>query len=340
MKELNYMRITFDLRNVGLGNNGGSFTLIKSGNTLVDMGHEVVFIDSGKNQHTWVDLKAKHKIVRDRDGIPNADFIIATGYKSVSETLAAPYHAGVKCHWLRGWEIWQGNEKWIVEKIIKAPTLKLVNGIGLQKKLQQFGAKSHLVRPGYDFNNFKRLNIRNKKDYVVIGGLNKQGKHANIKRTAWIIETVKVLKRKYGEKIKLWMFGMDSLPATTAVDYYVKNPTNEEKNRIYNTVDIWLATSMLEGLHMPPAEAMITECAVVGTNAELSGTEDYLIHNETGIVSNNDIISFMKAVEKLVFNSNERLKFGKNGRHKIQSIGSREKNMQVLIDIFSDYKDW
>jgi len=42
------MDIIFDLRNVGLGNNGGSLTLIKSGNTLQEMGHCVCFIDSGK----------------------------------------------------------------------------------------------------------------------------------------------------------------------------------------------------------------------------------------------------------------------------------------------------
>ena len=58
------MRILFDLRNVGLGNNGGSFTLIKSGNTLVKMGHDVTFVDSGQNQHIWVPLIAKHKIVK------------------------------------------------------------------------------------------------------------------------------------------------------------------------------------------------------------------------------------------------------------------------------------
>ena len=51
------MIITFDLRSVGLGNNGGSLTLIKSGNTLQDMGHEIYFIDSGKNKHTWEKLE-------------------------------------------------------------------------------------------------------------------------------------------------------------------------------------------------------------------------------------------------------------------------------------------
>jgi glycosyltransferase involved in cell wall biosynthesis len=92
---------------------------------------------------------------------------------------------------------------------------------------------------------------------------------------------------------------------------------------------------MLEGLHMPPAEAMITECPVVGTNAEMSGTEDYLIHNETGIITDDNIISFIKGVETLIFDKDLRVKLGKAARQKILGIGNREFNMGVLIDLFS-----
>lgn len=332
------MKIIFDLRKVGLGNNGGSFTLVKSGNTLVEMGHDVTFVDSGKNQHTWVPLKAKHKIVRQKSQLPRADFIIATGYKSVTETLTAPYTAGVKCHWIRGWETWQMPEEKIVERILKNSTIKIVNGICLQKKLKSYGVDSYLVRPGYDFENLKPIKVNKDPNTVIIGGLNKQGRHANSKRTAWVFETVKVLKRKYGKKIKLWMFGMDALPATTVVDNYIKNPTIKQKNSLFNHVDIWLATSMLEGLHMPPAEAMITGCPVVGTNAEMSGTEDYLIHNETGIVTNNDVFSFIKGVEKLSMNKKLREKLGRNARSKILEIGNRVNNMQVMIDLFAQLK--
>lgn len=329
------MRILFDLRNVGLGNNGGSFTLIKSGNTLVKMGHDVTFVDSGQNQHTWVPLIAKHKIVKQNKDVPKADFIIATGYKSVESTLFAPVTSGVKCHWLRGWETWQLKEENIVKNILNVDTIKLVNGICLQKKLKSFGVDSYLIRPGYDFDVLKPLYIRGKNDYIVVGGLNKQGRHANSKRTSWIFETAKILKRKHGKKVQTWMFGMDELPVTTSVDRYIKNPNIKEKNELYNSVDIWLSTSMLEGLHMPPAEAMITECPVVGTNAEMSGTEDYLIHNETGIITDDNIISFIKGVETLIFDNDLRVKLGKAARQKILGIGNREFNMGVLIDLFS-----
>ena len=90
------MKIIFDLRAVGLGNNGGSSTLVKSGNTLVDLGHEVTFVDHMRNMHTWTPLEAKHKIVkRDLSRLPSADIIIATGYKSVAHTIRAPKRCGI-----------------------------------------------------------------------------------------------------------------------------------------------------------------------------------------------------------------------------------------------------
>ena len=132
------MIILFDLRNVGLGNNGGSLTLIKSGNTLQDMGLEVYFIDSGKNKHTWEKLECEHIIASKNGHIPDADFIIATGYKSVAKTVSTPGRCGHKAHWIRGWETWQYPPKKIVAYVLKAPTIKLVNSLGLKRKLKTF----------------------------------------------------------------------------------------------------------------------------------------------------------------------------------------------------------
>ena len=134
------MRILFDLRNVGLGNNGGSLTLIKSGNALQDLGHEVYFIDGGKNKHTWVQLECEHIVTHDNDDVPSADIIIATGFRSVAKTINSPDRCGLKCHWIRGWETWQMPEEKIVDRILKSPTIKLVNSLCLQRKLQSYGA--------------------------------------------------------------------------------------------------------------------------------------------------------------------------------------------------------
>lgn len=332
------MKIIFDLRNVGLGNNGGSMTLVRSGNALVKLGHEVHFIDSGKNQHTWNELIANHIVVKQDKKIPDADMIIATGYKSVIKTLNAPRRCGIKAHWIRGWETWQMPEDKIVKSILKAPTVKLVNSICLQNKLNKYGVSSKIIRPGYDLDELYHTHKRIFRDVpVTIGGLYTTGKHEKIKRTNWVYSTYDLLKAK-GYNVELWMFGTKK-PSIGNVDRFFHMPTTEEKLWMYNYIDIWLAPAMQEGLHMPPAEAMMTECPVVSTNAEMSGTQDYMVHGSTGLVSHNNISAFSNCVETLVKDSwKYREIMGVNARKKIESLGDRETNMNKLIEYIKEIK--
>jgi L-malate glycosyltransferase len=326
------MRIIFDLRNVGLGNNGGSSTLVKSGNTLSELGHEVFFIDSMKNKHTWTKLKSEHLIIKNENNIPDADAVIATGYKSVFHTSSLPNRCGKKFHWIRGWETWKFPEETIVSRILKTQTKKLVNSFCLQNKLLKFGFESDIVRPGYDFDEIFPMNIRGKTDDIVLGCLysHRQGQR---KRSAWGFEVYRWFETK-GYDVKLWMFGVDNENInSTKVTKFYRNPNIEDKNYFYNMVDIWLATSELEGLHIVPAEAMITECAVVGTNAEMSGTSDYLINEKTGLVSENNLEDFLMKVKRLIHNEELRAQYGKNARTKILEIGNRKENMLEMIKV-------
>jgi glycosyltransferase involved in cell wall biosynthesis len=323
------MRILFDLRNVGLGNNGGSLTLIKSGNTLQDMGNEVYFIDTGKNKHTWVALEVEHIIAHNDDDIPSADVIIATGYKSVAKTVSAPDRCGLKAHWIRGWETWQYPPKKIVAYVLQAPTLKLVNSLGLKQTLKDYNFKSKIIRPGYDLKELYPTNSRGKKNFI-IGGLFTSGKHERIKRTSWVINTYRELNKKYSN-IDLWMFGNTRMPPGVA-SHFIHRPTIDAKLYFYNNVDVWLSPAIQEGLHMPPAEAMMTGCPVVGVDAPLSGTHDYLINGLTGYVTENNPESFLKHVEELYLDNELRQDMGKRARLKVEEIGSRKQNMQKLVD--------
>ena len=330
------MKIIFDLRKVGLGNNGGSSTLIQSGNTLVDMGHEVFFVDSMRNQHTWTPLKAEHKVVRNNEQMPSADFIIATGYKSVGTTVSAPGRCGHKAHWIRAWEHWQMPDEQIVKRVLEAPTIKLVNSICLQKKLKSHGHDSYIIRPGYDFGQIFPKHIRGgSKKNIILGGLYREGVHGRRKRTTWLFETARLMKTRY-KNVKFWLFGSESDPQRNIVDRYFRNPSIGQKNDFYNNVDIWMAPTMSEGLHLPPAEAMMTECAVVGTEAELSGIQDYIIPDETGLLSKDNIRCFINDVEHLYSHPNCRKRLGTSGRQKIIEIGDRKKNMQEMIDLFME----
>ncbi len=328
------MKITFNLVNTGLGDNGGSQTLIKSANTLVDLGCDVTIIDSGKNQYTWDKLKANHIIVKSLKNIPDSDIIIATGYNSVSSTILYPKRCGLKFHWIRGWELWRMSEQQIVNKILEAPTTKIVNSIGLNDKLQQYDKNPYIIRPGHNFEDFNPLNIRDN-NKIVLGGLYNSGSKRSAKRTNWINDAYKYLKVK-NPKTELYMFGIDGVPKYNNITKFIKNPDKKKKNRIYNKVNIWLAPSENEGLHIPPQEAMLTGCFIVGTNAPMSGMHDYLEDGVTGFVSDNNYKSFLKTIERASNElNNESIR--ENARNKILSLGSRNDNMEKMIKLFTSF---
>lgn len=331
------MKVIFDLRKTGLGNNGGSLTLVNSANVLCELGHTAIIIDSMKNQYTWGPLNAAHMIIKNDAQIPDADAIISTGYKSVASTVSAPDRCGLKMHWIRGWETWKFDENDIVEKILKQPTIKLVNGIQLLNKIKNLGFDAHLVRPGYDLEHFYPTGARDRTKYVIIGGLYHNNDKATRKRTDWIYTIVKEMKLKYNN-IKLWMFGPESDPKNPLIDKYVKSPDTKDKNDFYNSVHIWLAPTMLEGLHMPPAEAMLTECFVIGNNSELSGMADYLIDKETGAVSKNFVCDMIEKVNEYICHPDKRKIMGENGRKKIIEIGNRKQNMEKLVELIKELK--
>ena len=246
------MKILFNVIGSNLGNNGGSHTIVKSVNTLIDLGHDVNILVDGGNSYTWSILKADLIVTKDPRDIPTADAIISTSFKSVE--FADKCNIKNKYHWIRGWETWAIDEKNLVNILKRSTAKKIVNSIGLQNKLSNFNIDSTIIYPGYDFDEIYPLGIR-KDEEIILGGLYNSGTKRKSKRTEWMFKCYNILKEKY--PIKLFMFGSDGVPKNN-IDYYIRNPEIEEKNNIYNVINIWMSPSELEGLHIPPAEAMMT----------------------------------------------------------------------------------
>jgi len=323
------MKVLFNLFNTGLGNNGGSLTLIRSANTLLDFGVDVKIVDSGRNQHSWSVLFADHIIVKDPSEFPYADVVVATGMKSIESTLDCS--SPVKMHWIRGLETWVYPEDKLIKVLKESQTIKIVNSICLEKKLRSYKIGSYLIRPGYDFEDYYPTNSRSS-NKIILGGIYNEGTKRRTKRVDWIFKCFSALKDRY-ENIELWMYGSENQPSNNLISYYKKDANEAEKNYIYNNVSIWLCSSCLEGLHIPPAEAGLAEVCVVATEAEMSGTQDYLTHNVTGLVSKDDLTSFIQMVEHAIVDRKLRDKLGKNLRMKLLQLGDRRDNMYKLLEL-------
>lgn len=183
------MRILFNLVNTGLGNNGGSLTIIKSANVLTDLGHEVILVDTIQNMNTWQPLRCEHMIIESPSEIPDGDVIISTGMKTLESTNESKIEN--KFHWIRGWETWVYPEETLVKMFQDSPTVKLVNSICLQRKLANYGMGSYIVRPGYDFDMLHPSPRKESYGYTKFGGLYNTGKKRKGKRTEWIPQTIK-----------------------------------------------------------------------------------------------------------------------------------------------------
>jgi len=327
------MRIIFNLMQCGLGNQGGSKTIVESANELHKLGHEVTIIDTGKNHHTWTPLNVPHKKIRSYNNIPDADIVIATGFNTAKSTVRIPKRCGIKVHWIRGFELWNMTKRQIIKDVLEVPINKMVNGKGLQTKLKQLGFESKIIRPGYNIDAFSELKIRNKTNEItILGGLYNSGKKRSTKRVKWIIDAVEQLRKKY--RIELWMMGTEPKPFGKIIDKYFHQPDLKAKNTFYNYINLWLAPTCLEGLHIPPAEAMLTGCPVLCTNAPLGGMQDYMIGGETGIVTENNFDSFYNGIEHLLKNQNEMFAYGGVARRSVLKLGTREDNMKKMVEHF------
>ena len=302
------MRIVFNLRRVGLGNNGGSRTIIKSAETLADMGQEVILYSNIKNQYSWEPIKKNVSFVRGKH-LPEGDVVIATGFRSVKSTVASSFKK--KFYFVRGFETWNATKS---ELFKSYKSLRcIVNSGWLETFLKSNGVKCNLVYNGLDFDDFYNLKQDRPND---LGGLYSE-RHKTKNHSF-----VQGCSHKRG--ISLTMLNND-----------IKSPTPKRLNEWYNTIKVWIASSELEGLHNPPMEASLSGCGLVATNHPHSGTSDYVIPNETALVyKHGNRKTAIRCIRKLIEDELLRENLNKNMVELLHSkIGTRENNMSKFLDI-------
>jgi len=301
------MRIVFNLFNVGLGNNGGSRTLIMCAETLSKLGHEVIMFSNVKSGYTWhkpIGIKILHA-----KRAPSADIAIATGFKSVDNTVAQK--AKRKAYYIRGYELWQAKEPALINSFKKLPCI--VNSEWLKDHLGKNGVNSEIVYPGLDFNYYSNKNLERED---ILGGLFHK-KHKT-KRHSDVIDVAQILKLDH-----------------RLINRDIKNASPKDMSKFYNSCKVWLSPSESEGLHNCPMESSLCGCGLVATDHKRSGTSDYAIHNQTALIyRSGDMKQCSEMVDMLMNDDKKRLELNSNMVELLRNkIGSRENNMKKFIDV-------
>lgn len=298
------MKIVFNLDRVGLGNNGGSRTIIRCAETLSELGATVILY--GINQYTW--HKAKNIIFKTRGSIPECDVIIATGFHSVPSTIVSK--AKRKLYYIRGLELWQATEQNLLKSFRQLECI--VNSKWLLQYFKQHQIFTHLIYPGLDTDWFKNLNQIRSGFGALYSNRHKTKRHADATNV--------------GKRIGI-------RPKMLNID--IKNANPIEMNQWYNQLKIWFAPTELEGLHNPPIEAALSGCALVCTNYERAGMSDYAIHDETALIYDaRDLKLASEYVKRLLNDEADRDRLNQGLIQLLKKrIGTREYNMEKLLDI-------
>ncbi len=291
--------ILFNASQCGLGNNGGTKTIIRCAETLQEMGHTVI-VWADTNNYTWHKPKCAIKDAYSLIGLEGYSHVLVSVWELAG--MGDPPNYNNIIWYMRAWNTWLHGEQWLTDQIKRftdAGGRIIVNATHLQERLKGIGVESVVCFSGLDeWENHFDWNETSPKH--VIGGLiykRHETKNSDI-------------VRKYCNN-------------TINID---GNSDNDTLNCVYGDCHIWLATSTNEGFHNVPAEAAMSGCYVIGVDHPHSGTGDYLT-DKTGALYKTEA-ELMYAIENPDFSKVEKM-------HKVlrEKIGSREKNMRKFAEI-------
>ena len=134
---------------------------------------------------------------------------------------------------------------------------------------------------GIDTNVFKIINRNDARESTILFPLRKN----ESKGAKYAIECAEKLINNT-TKIQIIMFGdykENEIPEEirSNIVYYYK-PTNKDLLKLYNDSAIFVLPSLVEGMALPPLEAMSCGCAVVVTDN--GGTNEYIVDGFNGLV--------------------------------------------------------
>lgn len=308
------MKITFLLPNDGVG--GGVRAIVRFGNELLEMGHEVRIFHKSKIigvkrrlrrmyhvtrygfQKNWLDdfqgLSCSYKKL-DPAKFVEDEIILSMCAQTTFDAFSLPEEVGIKVLHCHGAEI----ENW--DYMIKSwhlPMPKIVISSYLIDLIKNETDQDVIgVAPdGVDTTEYYPCRADKMRDAV--GGC-----------VRWSLSkapetTIKIFHKLHEvlPDAKLVTFGPDRKPALDFVQF-VRSPTVAQAREIYSSCKVWFLASKSDGFGLPILEAMACGCVVVSTDS--GGPRDIISDGVNGfLVKVGDVEG---AVEKitLLYNDNK-----------------------------------
>lgn len=264
--------------------------------------------------------------------VPHADTYIATGIQT------SVYLNNYRCDVAKKYYFVQGFEDWVDgfnsrEKVIETyyyPMQKIVVSAWLKRIMDKIGQSAVVIPNGFDFNKFYCKCPINKRNPISLAMLYHK---VPAKGCSDGIKAITYVKKKYSE-LKVTFFGVYDRP-TDLPEWitYIKTPSQNKLNDIYNDSAIFVAPSHNEGWGLTVGEAMMCGCAVVCTDTK--GHLEMAKNRENSIVvpiKNHDMMA--DAIIELVENDCLREKLAIAGMSSIRRFDCNNSYKQ-FVELFS-----
>ncbi len=239
----------------------------------------------------------------------------------------------------------------LLEKFLAILTYKTINlSQSEEKEGLRLGIinkeKSRVIYNGIELNRFDKVKInlvRERKELglggrnIVIGNVarfNLQKGHE------YLIKAIPLVLRKY-PRTKFLLVGdgklrgkMESLIEELGIkDNVIFAGFREDIPRILKVMDIFVLSSLWEGLPIVLLEAMASELSVVATN--VIGNKEVVIDGETGfLVPPRNPGKLAEKIIALIENKPLRKKFGENGRRRVKELYSLDRMVKETEEVY------
>lgn len=144
------------------------------------------------------------------------------------------------------------------------------------------------------------------------------------------INALKEIKKRFPDT-KIIIFGFEE-PKLKGFDYeFINRPTGEQLLQVYAGIDIFVSSSIQEGFHNPPREAMVSGAAVVATN--VGCVPDVGEHMKNMYICEpGNADALIEGVSFFINHPSKRVMIAKNGHKDILQQGW-ESRVDQFIDI-------
>lgn len=297
---MNPLRIQFVLPFLVL--TGGNKCVMEYANRLQDRGHDVWLIlghgspswkqprgfattwlrDHGLMHWVdWFDIRVPVVRVPNLEGprLPAADVVVATDYYWAGHVHKMPASAGRKFYLIQAYETdWIANKE-LADASYRYRMPHIVNASWVGRLLhEKFGTNSVKVIPAA---NYDQYDYRPDRSFRSPARCLMQYHTVSEKGVSDGIRAFEIAAQQV-PGLKLTLFGTRTkglqTPHTTRY-----NVPEAEMSDLYHAHDIFVWSSIREGLGTPCIEAMACQCAVATTDN--GGSEEFAFHEETALVS-------------------------------------------------------